>query len=309
MLLPASPLQTQTNAATGQALLQAGKPSEAREAFEATLSADPANADAQHGEVSASERLALDARSTGQMDEALRDLLRAQTFAPKDPRLLYDLGILEDEMQLFRDADATLATLEQLRPPGSDPQVLYAVARVKIDLGQLAAAEAKMLAYLKMQPADATAHYGLGRVYQLGFQFDKARAEFQHSIELQPVQTEAYYQLGDIALGQGAFDEAIAEFARTLTRDPKHGGALTGTGQVYFKQKRYNEAEEYLNRAVAAAPEYQAGHYYLGLTLARLGRQEASQRELDLATQLADVQSKRERGRSQFNPQTTNPQY
>jgi tetratricopeptide (TPR) repeat protein len=303
----ASPLQAQSNAAAADALLQSGKLSEARGAFEAVLNSDPSNSGAQHGEVAASERLALDARSAGRADDALQDLLRAQKFAPNDPRLLYDLGILEDEMQLFRDADRTLASLEQLHPSDPDPQVLYAIARVKIDLGQLSAAEEKMLAYLKMRPEDASAHYGLGRVYQLGFQFDKARAEFRRSIELQPVQTEAYYQLGDIALGQGAFDEAIAEFAKTLARDPKHGGALTGTGQAYFKQKQYQQAEEYLDQAIAAAPEYQAGHYYLGLTLARLGRKEESQRELDLATKLADGQSKRERGRLQLNPQATNP--
>jgi tetratricopeptide (TPR) repeat protein len=107
------------------------------------------------------------------------------------------------------------------------------------------------------------------------------------------VQTEAYYQLGDIALGQGDFVEAISEFSKTLARDPKHGGALTGTGQAYFKQKQYVQAEDFLQRAVVAAPDYQTSHYYLGLTLARLGRKEDSERELSLATQLAATQAKR----------------
>jgi tetratricopeptide (TPR) repeat protein len=287
------------------ALLAAGKADEARAAYEAALHVDPANAAAQHGEVAASERLALEARAAGKMDDALRALLRAQGFAPHDARLLYDLGILEDEMRLYRDADGALAEAEQLNP--SDPMVLYAVARVKLDLGQLGPAQEKMLAYLKLRPEDAGAHYGLGRVYQLGLQFDKAKAEFAQSIELQPVQTEAYYQLGDIALGQGALDEAIAEFGKTLQRDPKHGGALAGMGQAYFKQKQYAQAEVYLERAVAAAPKYQAGHYYLGLTLARLGRAEDSRRELALATTLADEESKRERTPLGIYPQPQNP--
>jgi tetratricopeptide (TPR) repeat protein len=164
-----------------------------------------------------------------------------------------------------------------------------------------------MQAYLKLRPEDAGAHYGLGRVYQLGLQFDKAKAEFGRSIALQPVQTEAYYQLGDIALGQGDFDEAIAEFRKTLERDPKHGGALAGTGQAYFKQKQYAPAEAFLQRAVAAAPDYEAGHYYLGLTLARLGRAEDSRRELALATKLADEASKRERTPLGLYPQATTP--
>lgn len=289
----ASSGQSPASPAVASELLQSGKIAEARDAYELVLNGNPADTDAQHGEVAASERLALDARRSGKMDDALKDLLRAQAFAPKDPRLLYDLGILEDEMRLYRDADKTLANAEQLQP--SNPQILYAVARVKMDLGQLAAAEEKMQGYLKLAPNDAGAHYGMGRIFQLGLQFDRARDEFQRSIELQPVQTEAYYELGDIALGQGNLDDAIAYFNKTLARDPKHGGALAGEGQACFKQKRYAQAEDFLERAVAAAPEYQAGHYYLGLTLARLGRREDSQRELELAAKLAAEESKKER--------------
>jgi len=164
-----------------------------------------------------------------------------------------------------------------------------------MDLGQLSPAEEKLRAYLKLRPADASAHYGLGRVLQLGLQLDQARAEFHRSIDLQPLQTEAYYQLGDMALQQGDFTEAIGEFSKTLARDPKHGGALTGTGQAYFKQKEYAHATEFLEQAVAAAPEYETGHYYLGLALARLGRKEDSERELALATKLADSASKKAR--------------
>jgi len=288
----------------GAELLQSGKFSEARDAFELVLNAEPANKDAQDGEVAASERLALDARHAGRMDDALTYLMRAQQFVPKAPRLLYDLGIQEDEMRLYEDADRTLALAEQLNP--ADRNVMYAVGRVKLDLGQLSPAEEKLRAYLKLQPNDAGAHYGLGRAYQLGLQFDQARAEFQRCIELQPVQTEAYYQLGDIELGQGNLAEAISDFGKTLARDPKHGGALAGMGQAYFKQKQYVHAEEFLARAIAAAPEYETGHYYLGLTLARLGRKEDSERELELATKLADESSKKARSGLHLDPTTAN---
>lgn len=296
--------ETPQAGSSGAELLKAGNASAARDAFEATLNTDPANTDAQNGEVAASERLALDARREGRMNDALSYLIRAQQFVPRNARLLFDLGILEDEMHLYQDADRALALAEQLNP--GDVQVMYAVGRVKLDLGQLPAAEEKLVAYLKVQPNDASAHYGLGRVYQLGLRFDKAREEFQRCIELQPVQTEAYYQLGDIALGQGKFDEAIADFSRTLARDSKHGGALAGTGEAYFKQKQYAQAEKFLERAVAAAPDYQKGHYYLGLTLSRLGRKEDSERELALATKLAEEANRKAHAVLQLTPPGAN---
>ena len=291
---PAS-AQEQSTIQQANKLRESGSLSEARDAFESSLEKNPNNLAAQEGEVDASERLALAARDKGHRDEALTDLLRAQKFAPENVKLLFDLGVLEDEMQLYLDADKTLAHLESLSP--GDPHVLYAIARVKLDLGQLEPAEQKMLAYLKSRPDDASAHFGLGRIYRQGLQFDKAQREFDRSIELQPRQTEAYFQLGDVELEQKNYQDAIANFSKTLLGNPKHGGALAGTGIAYYRQKQYDKAAQFLEEATHAAPEYQPGHYYLGLTLARLGKAEASQHELSIATELAEKDSKRDAGR------------
>jgi Flp pilus assembly protein TadD len=276
-------------------LRESARPSESREEFERVLEDHPDNAAAQEGEVDVTERLALAARAKGHRDEALADLLRAEKFAPENVKLLFDLGVLEDEMQLYLDADKTLAHLESLRP--GEPNILYAVARVKLDLGQLEPAEQKMLAYLKSRPDDASAHFGLGRIYRQGLQLDKAQREFERSIELQPHQTEAYFQLGDVKLEQKNYQDAIANFSKTLLGNPKHGGALAGTGIAYYRQKQYDKAAQFLEEATYTAPEYQPGHYYLGLTLARLGKVEASQHELSIATELAEKDNKRDAGR------------
>jgi tetratricopeptide (TPR) repeat protein len=290
LLLSSALALAQTSAPPdGQALLSAGKASEARAVFEALLSGNPADTQAQAGEVQASESIALQARAGGQMDEALRTLLHAKDIVPGNGRLLYDLGILEDEMRLFRDADESLAQAEKAMP--TDPKLLYAIARVKMDLGQLAAAEEKMQVYLAVQPDDASAHFGLGRIYQIGLKFEKAKSEFARSIELKPVQTEAYYELGDIALKQGDLEQAMHQFNKTLARNPQHGGALEGAGEADFKLKKYDEAKEFLQRAVAAAPDYPPCHYYLGLTLARLGQKEESRKELETASKMSEQQN------------------
>lgn len=304
LILATGFVQGQT-VADANALLQSGKAAEARDAFESILSSEPANSQAQDGEVAASERLALEQAGSGNMVEALQSLLRAEKHVPQNARLEYDLGILEDQMHLYPEAQKSLASAEQLH--FDDPKLLYAEARVYFDQDQLSPAEQKMSAYLRLRPGDATAHYGLGRIYQLGVQFDKARAEFQESIRLHPEQTEAWYQLGDIALKQSRYDEALADFSKTLARNPKHGGALAGSGEACFRQKHYDQALDFLNRAIGAAPDYQPGHYYLGLTLARLGRKEESERELATAARLADEDNKKASTRYQLNVQGSGP--
>jgi tetratricopeptide (TPR) repeat protein len=282
--------QAAPSAVEGFALLDAGKPVPAREIFEAILGNNPSDGEAQQGEVKASETLALQERSAGHMVEALQALMRARDFVPRSVRLLSDLGVLEEEMKLYPDAEKALALAQQIDP--SSPDNYYAMARVKMDEGQLDAAEQNMHTYLQSRPDDASAHYGLGRIYELGMQFDKAKLEFQRSLELRPVQTESWYELGDMALKQNNYADALTDFQKVLARDARHGGALAGSGQALFREKRYDEALGCLRRAVAAAPDYQPGHYYLGLTLNRLGQKEEADRELLTAQKLADEENR-----------------
>ena len=282
----ASAAQAQDRLIEARRLQTTGDTEQARDLFEQILQADPTNAEAGEGMSTSTERLALSARASGRMDDALADLLRAEKVEPKNLRVLYDLGILEDEMHLYKDADSVLDQLVSIEP--DEPNVLYARARVKLDLGQLDAAKQEMLAYLKIRPLDASAHYGLGRIYLQGLEFDKARAELQESIRIQPRQSEAYYQLGQTDVEQNDYKDAIDLFQKTLARDAQHGGALTGLGIAYFKLKQYVNANEWLTKAIHAAPSYQPAHYYLGLTLARLNRADDSRRELQMAAALAD---------------------
>ena len=291
--------QAQTSADDGVALLESGKPEEARSVFEGILGSQPGDQRAQDGEVKASEAVALRERAAGHMVEALAALMRAQDYVPRNPHLLFDLGVLEEEMQLYPEAEKALTEALQIDP--DKPETYYALARVRMDEGQLDAAEQNMKVFLKAHPDDAGAHYGLGRIYQLGMQFDQARREFDRSILLQPVQTEAYYELGDVALKQDNYSEALSCFEKVLARDSRHGGALAGAGQALFRQKDYVDAVDYLRRAIAAAPNYQPGHYYLGLTLSRLGQKEESDRELLEAQKLADEENKNSGRRYQIS--------
>ncbi len=261
----------------------------ARDLYERALLLRPGDAAARDGMAIASERIALKQVSDNDGDGALATLIRARQAEPDNEKVLLDLGILEDQMKLYLDSASTLEHLVALKP--SDPAAYYALGRADLDLGKLELAEKAFETYLQARPDDASAHYGLGTIYATGLQFDPAEKELHRSIELQPKQVESYYQLGQLYLQQGKFEAAIAQFQTALGRDPKHGGALVGLGTAYFKRKDYPAAKEWLSKGIAAAPEYQPGHYYLGLTLARLGDAADSKHELDLAATLSERDS------------------
>jgi tetratricopeptide (TPR) repeat protein len=267
------------------AFVAAQRYDDAMDRFESVLASDPHNRIARTGEVDAASKAALALRARGETEEALAHLLRAAKIVPDDATLFFDLGVLENQMQLNQDADEALRKSISLRP--GDPMTMYAIARVKMDLQLLPEAETAMRAYLRLKPNDAGAHYGLGRILQIGLRNKEAADEFNRSIALKPEQSESYFELGEIALQAGETDAAEHNYLHCLSRAPHHGGALTGMGILAFRKKQYTAASDYLAQAVRAAPQFQTAHYYYGLTWVKLGRKEEADSELALAAKIA----------------------
>jgi tetratricopeptide (TPR) repeat protein len=126
----------------------------------------------------------------------------------------------------------------------------------------------------------------MGLVQQSLEQTADARLHFEKSVQLQPVQTESYFQLGLIDLEQKELGAAAKRFERVLERDSQHAGALLGMGRIAFEKKDYLNAVPMLRRALASDASLRQAHYYLGLSYARLGRKDDSDKELETASRL-----------------------
>ena len=289
------------NIELGETLLREHRYPEAMERFETVLDANRDDPDARKDELAAATALALEARAAGHPEAALACLTHARKSLPDDPTLLTYLGIQAHQMHLLPQAAEALKTALSLSPERLD--TIYALARVETDQDHLPEAEQHLRTYLALRPSDPSAHFGLGHVLERQQKTEAAAAEFRRSIELQPTQTESYYQLGQMALD--LHDDASARplFEKTLARNPRHGGALTGVGIIAYRAKDYQMARQQLSAATDASPDYQPAHYYLGLTLARLGDKPGSDRELQLAIQLA----RKQQGRGEPLPPSESP--
>jgi tetratricopeptide (TPR) repeat protein len=276
--LAADPNSIPANLAAGELLLSQHHDPEAMDRFETILAQDSHHVAARRGEVTAATELAVASRHDNHPDRALAALRHACEKLPDSSELQLDLGLQAFELEQLAEADEALHTAQKLAP--ANPTILYALARLETEQQQMPEAERNYKAYLAARPNDATAHYGLGYVYVALLRTEDARREFEASIRLQPQQTEAYYQLGQIALDAHHDEEAKPLFERVLARDPNHAGALTGLGELAFRSKDYLTAEKLLAHAEKSDPTYNRPHYYRGLSLARLGRNEEAQQEL-----------------------------
>jgi tetratricopeptide (TPR) repeat protein len=127
-----------------------------------------------------------------------------------------------------------------------------------------------------LNPADSSAHYNLGLIYQQRGQYEDAKSSFRRAIEIDPQDTDSHYQLGRIAREQGRLTEAIAHFDAVVTRDAGHSQneVWREIGHTYFQAGQLSDALSAFERFLDKRPSDAEGRYRYGLTLHRLGRNE-----------------------------------
>jgi tetratricopeptide (TPR) repeat protein len=125
-----------------------------------------------------------------------------------------------------------------------------------------------------LNPADASAHYNLGLIYQQRGQFEEAKERFMRAIEIDADETDAHYQLGRIAREQGRLADAITRFEAVVQRDSDHSQneVWREIGHTYFEAGQLEDARAAFERFIQKRPSDAEGRYRYGLTLNRLGR-------------------------------------
>jgi tetratricopeptide (TPR) repeat protein len=265
----------------GLLYLQMSKLDDAVPQLQEALRIDPSRTDARGALLNALRAQAHESVREGMLEKALSLLLTARKASPKDPDVLYDFGYVALRMSLYPDAETAFRQVFEVR--ADDARALYGLGRAQIGLGHYEDASNTFSRYTKLNPKDASGHYALGLTLASLEKFAEARAEFQQSLDIQPNQTESYVEIGRIELTQEDFEAARNDFNHVLQIDPHHAEALAGMGRVEFGEKNYDKAAGDFESSIAADSSPREPHYYLGLSYARLGRKEDSEKELQIA--------------------------
>lgn len=164
-----------------------------------------------------------------------------------------------------------------------------------MELSKFEEARQQFVQYVLVRPDDPSGYCALGMTLAALEHSQEAREQFERSIQLAPTQTESYYRLGLLDLESQDYGVASQNLRRVLDREPRNPAALTALGKVEFGQKHYPEAVSLLQQALAADHSLREAHYYLGLTFARLGRNQESSEQLEIAARLEQEESQHRR--------------
>jgi len=257
------------------------------------LRIDPARTDAAQALVHILQDQAQKASQSGDWDSALNFLIEARKYAGDNADVLYEFGFAALRRSLIDDA--IKAFQETLKLRKNDPLAVFYLGYALLDRARFDDARQQFAHYVELRPDDPSGYGALGMALAGLGRSDDARPQFEKSIALDPKQSESYYQIGLLDLDAGNYDAATRNLQQANDIKPNDPTTLTALGRVEFEQKLYSEAISHLQEAVSQDNSLEEAHYYLGLTLARMGRKQESSEQLAIATQLEE--DRKARGR------------
>ena len=238
--------------------------------------------------VEAHSTLALLLFRNGQMDEALRQLRRTLELAGEQRGQRF--AIIARLLVKEEDATHALELMGRLVSEyPDDPAARYAYARLAQEYQRLDLALKELAAALELKPEWPQAVVLKAQILLDRGRLDEAVEAMRVAVEQTPGDRALQITYGRLLAEAGRRDQALAHFDRLLERWPDDGEVLYTAALVNLDARRYAEAEGQLRRLLEAGRRGLEVHFYLGVALMELGRdQEAIQefqrvREGDLA--------------------------
>jgi len=98
-----------------------------------------------------------------------------------------------------------------------------------------------------------------------------ADREFRRALELNPSYATAHHWYSEFLLSTGRDLQALAEIVKAQELDPLSPVINTTVGERLFYMRRYDDAIAQLRRTLETAPDFDAAHFMLGLSLEQKG--------------------------------------
>ncbi len=287
----------------------AGRYAAARDGFRAALKYAPQDAGLW-------AYLGLAEGSLNNVPGAIADLERARSLSPKDPQILFDLGLLyrrdgnaKRARELYRqglaiqpdDAGANqnyalllmeagryneaMAPLRQLRAlqPGN-VSVRVSLMECAFKAGLPEAASSELRAFLEAPGITAEERIKAAQVLVEDHALPAAEAVLKDTVSRYEQSPEAHAGLGKLLLDRNEYEQAVRELGRAAQLAPDTPGYSLGLAEALLLWKHYGPALEFLQ---AVSPKFGTlpdFHYKLGLAYYGLYRYPEAQAEFEALT-------------------------
>jgi type II secretory pathway predicted ATPase ExeA/TolA-binding protein len=195
-----------------------------------------------------------------------RDQAPRQESAPApDNTELAETALTEKE---YQTALALLEAAQQEQTATARTAALYSRALVGLAEEILAESPGEALAMLDKaaaaDPANASAYFGLGKIYGRQKEYARAIDAYRHALRLDPAMPEAYFNLGFIYATTERYERAEEMFARVVQMKPDFlDKALFNLAVVQHKRGENMQSIANMEKALAIRPDNRKVQAYL----------------------------------------------
>lgn len=137
----------------------------------------------------------------------------------------------------------------------SDPELLFALARAAVRLGDHVTAENALAGAIRLDPESAPLRINYAFVQKQLGKTDAARRELEAALRLAPGNVLALYNLGNLWRDSGALDRAEACYRQALSSDARHVDSLYNLSCLLRDRDEIAEAKSMFETAVHLNPK------------------------------------------------------
>jgi tetratricopeptide (TPR) repeat protein len=185
--------------------------------------------------------------------EIRRYLDTAAGLRPGDPRPRIHLGEIALKTEDHEAAIDHLSVAESLAPDNESVQEMLAVAFLEKDMGK--EGKRRLHSVLEINPANATANFEIGKIYEKENRNELAIAHLERALEANPNLDMATWLLGRVYYEEKLYQRAADKCRQFLRFHPEDIQSLEILGKIYREQERPLEMLDIYGRLTRIDPE------------------------------------------------------
>jgi tetratricopeptide (TPR) repeat protein len=248
------PSNPQAHFVLGTALSVKGEGPAARTELARALEIDP-------GMLEARRVLARVHASLGEHEYAIEEGRRYLAAKPDSTQTRI---LLAQSLVILRRMDAALAELNAIPEEERNADVLYALGRVHLGMGNDLEARKYLTTANELMPTHHDILRNLVRLDQKEDRFAESVVRVDAALEAEPENAKLRTLSGLVALMDNRSDDAEKAFQKAIEIDPTDSAGYEQLARLYAKTGRLNEAVTTYEAAIEARPEDPNLHYFLG---------------------------------------------
>ncbi|HEV7966771.1 MAG TPA: tetratricopeptide repeat protein [Candidatus Acidoferrales bacterium] len=179
--------------------------------------------------------------------------LHASELQPSESRPRFFAGFSLEHAGKLPEAIQQYRAALAIAP--NDYESHFALGRSLLRSNDSAGAEEQFRAAIALRSDAAPARLGLATALAAQAKYEAASDAFADYLKLNPADRSAHFDRASALLNLNRFDEALAELDRSDAGGAPSGDGLKMRGEIYIQQKKWKEAADALKQAISMSPQ------------------------------------------------------